>query len=108
VSTKFEEGDVTTDNESGQFGTVMQGEQCIEALGESKSDYEIVCMIAEKMGLLEKYTGGKSVEFWNRKNFEYTGISKLISYEEFKKKGYFMVPTVTEWVNTAGRDEGIL
>ena len=42
----------------------MIEEKCIEPLGESKSDYEITLMIAEKMGLLEKYTQGKSTEDW--------------------------------------------
>ena len=36
-------------------------ERCIEPLGESLSDYEVVCKIAERLGLLEEYTGGKTV-----------------------------------------------
>ena len=34
--------------------------RCIESLGESFSDYEIVCKIAERLGLLEEYTGGRT------------------------------------------------
>jgi len=30
--------------------------------GRSKSDYEVVCMISERMGLLKEYTEGRSVE----------------------------------------------
>jgi len=30
--------------------------KCIEPLGESKSDYEIVCMVAERLRLLQEYT----------------------------------------------------
>ncbi|GAI74685.1 unnamed protein product, partial [marine sediment metagenome] len=62
-----------------------------------KSDYEIVCMIAEKLGLLEEYTGGKTVEAWIRFGFEHSGVAEFISYEEFKKKGYFVIPTNPEW-----------
>jgi anaerobic selenocysteine-containing dehydrogenase len=97
VSTKFEEQDITTDSESGQFATVMRGGKCIEPIGESKSDYEIVCLIAEKFGLLEKYTGGKTVDEWVKLCFENSGIQDMITYEEFEKKGYFVVPTDPDW-----------
>jgi len=97
VNTKFEEQDITSDLESGQYSTVLHGGKCIESFGESKSDYEIVCMVAKKLGLLEKYTGGKSVDEWIRLSFENSGIQDLINYEEFKEKGYFVIPTDPEW-----------
>jgi len=97
VNSKFEEHDITTDHESGQFSTVMAGGKCIEPVGESKSDYEIVCMIAAKLGLLGKYAGGKSVEEWRKLSFEHSGMPKLISYEEFEDKGYFVLPTDPDW-----------
>ena len=99
VNTKFEERDITSDSESGQYPVVMGGGKCIEPLGESKSDYEIVCMIAEKFGLLEKYTGGKTIDEWVKTCFEYSGIQDMISYEEFEKKGYFVIPTEEDWNN---------
>jgi anaerobic selenocysteine-containing dehydrogenase len=99
VNTKFEEQDMTSDTESGQFFTVLRGQQCIEPVGESKSDYEIVCMIAEKLGLLEEYTGGKTVEELVKLNFENSGIEDMITYEEFSEKGYFVIPTEPEWDN---------
>jgi anaerobic selenocysteine-containing dehydrogenase len=97
VSTKMELQDINTDVESGQFYTVLRGEQCIGHIGESKSDYEIVCLIAEKVGLLEKYTGGKSVDEWIRICFDNSGIQDNITFEEFEEKGYFVVPTDPEW-----------
>ncbi len=96
VNTKFEEQDITADLESGQYHTLMHGDKCIEPVGESKSDYEAVCMIADKLGLLEKYTGGKNLEEWDRLRFENSGIQGMISYDELKKKGYFVIPTETE------------
>ena len=54
VNTKFEEDDIGADVGSGQFDTSSPKSKCIEPLGESKSDYEIVCMIAERLGLLEE------------------------------------------------------
>jgi len=53
-NTKFEEEDIGFDTFSGQFYTVFHEDKCIQPIGESKSDYEIVCLIAEKLGLYEK------------------------------------------------------
>jgi anaerobic selenocysteine-containing dehydrogenase len=97
VSTKFEEDDITLDLENGQLATLVRSEKCIESVGESKSDYEIVCLIAEKLGLLEKYTGGKTVEELIKIGFENSGVQDLVSYEEFDEKGYFVIPTDPEW-----------
>ena len=47
--------------------------KCIEPLGESFSDYEIVCRIAERLGLLEEYTGGKTVAELIRLGYETSG-----------------------------------
>jgi trimethylamine-N-oxide reductase (cytochrome c) len=54
-------------------------------------------MIAEKLGLLEEYTKGKSVEEWIKFGFEHSGVAEMISYEEFKEKGYYVVPTDPDW-----------
>lgn len=97
INTKFEEEDITADLESGQNFILLRGRKCIEPVGESKSDYEAVCMIAEKLGLLEKYTGGNSAEAWMRIGFENMGIKELISFEEFDKKEYFVIPNDPEW-----------
>jgi len=97
VSTKFEEADIGADVFSGQYNVVTHERQCIEPLGESRSDYEIVCMIAEKLGLLEEYTEGKSIEEWIKTGFDASGVEDMITYEELKEKGYFVIPTDPEW-----------
>ncbi len=97
VNTKFEEEDILADHMGGQFYTILRQRQCIEPLGESRSDYEIVCMIAEKLGLLKEYTGGKTVEELIRHGFEASGVKDMITYEELEKKGYWVVPTDPEW-----------
>jgi trimethylamine-N-oxide reductase (cytochrome c) len=71
--------------------------QCIEPLGESKSDYEVVCAIADRFGLLEDFTGGRSVEESIKAGFENSGVQHLTTYKEFKDKGYYIVPTDPEW-----------
>ena len=58
VNTKFEEDDIGDDTESMTYETVFLENKCIEPLGESKSDYEIVCFIAEKLGFLKGVYAG--------------------------------------------------
>jgi len=95
VNTKFEERDISVTFE--QFETIIFEEQCIESVGESKSDYEIVCMIAEKLGLLDKVTENKSTDEWIRYGFDNSGVSQFINYEEFTGKQYFVVPPNPDW-----------
>jgi anaerobic selenocysteine-containing dehydrogenase len=97
VNTKFEERDIASDNMGGQFRIILNEQKCIGSVGESRSDYEIVCMIAEKLGLLEEYTNGKSIEELVRISFENSGVQDMVTYEEFEEKGYFVVPTDPEW-----------
>jgi trimethylamine-N-oxide reductase (cytochrome c) len=97
VSTKMEEEDIHADKGSGQYRILMHEKQCVEPVGESKSDWEIVCMIADKMGLLEQYTGGKSVPAMITRGYMTSGVQNLVSFEEFEKKEYFVIPTDPEW-----------
>jgi molybdopterin guanine dinucleotide-containing S/N-oxide reductase-like protein len=96
-NTKFEEQDIAVDNFSGQFHTVMYEEQCIAPLGESMSDYDIVCKVAERLGLAKEYTGGRSVQEWIDLGFRTSGVQDQISYEDFKSRGYYVVPTAEGW-----------
>ncbi len=100
VSTKFEETDFAMDLESGQYHTVFIENQCIEPIGESKSDYEIVCLIAERLGLLEKYTGGMSIDDMVKACYDCTGLHELIPFDEFKRNEYFVIPIDPNWKDT--------
>ena len=82
---------------SGQFCAVFPEPRAIEPLGESKSHFEIVSMIAEKFGLLEEYTEGKSVKEWIKTAFEKSGASADISWEDLNEKGYYVVPPDDKW-----------
>lgn len=98
VSTKFEEEDIGICTEySGQFNTIFHEDKGVEPVGESKSDYEIVCLIAEKMGLLKEYTGGRTTDEIIQISFEITGAQQMISYDDFLKKSYFVIPTDPDW-----------
>ena len=97
VNTKLEEEDIAVDIFSGQYNLLFPEHKCIEPLGESYSDYEIVCKLAERLGLLEKYTEGKSVPDWIKYGWETSRCADLVSWEELNKKGYYVVPTADNW-----------
>ncbi len=98
VSTKIELEDIATDPDS-QFYSVAYEGKCIESVGESKSSNEIVCMIAKKFGLLEKYAGAMTEQELLKICFERSGIKGMTTYKEFKRKGYYVIPTDPEWEN---------
>jgi anaerobic selenocysteine-containing dehydrogenase len=97
VTTKFENNDIGIDNFTAEFGTLFIDGKCIEPRGESKSDYEAVCAIADKLGLLKEYTLGKSVDDWIREGYEISGCKEMVSWEEFKQKGHFVIPNDPDW-----------
>lgn len=97
VRTKFEELDIGVDGLSGQYRTINYEGQCIAPLGESKGDWEIALMVAERFGLKEKITQGKSIEEWMRVGFDHSGCAELISWEKFKENEYYVIPTDPEW-----------
>ncbi|MEM3551620.1 MAG: molybdopterin-dependent oxidoreductase [Candidatus Bathyarchaeia archaeon] len=106
VTTPFEEEDalVIIGPCNTQHYGLVYSDKCIEPLGESKSDYEICCLIAEKLGpqigmpdLLDKFTQGKSLKEWLKTFFENSGASNYISFEEWREKGYWLAPVDPEW-----------
>jgi len=60
--------------------------QCIKPLYESKSDYEICRLVAERLGVEREYTEGNTVEDWIRKLFNVSSLPEVVSFEEFKEK----------------------
>ena len=104
ASTNFEHSDLSEWNNAGGYGVhdinnnnhrvIIYQMKCIDPLWESKPDYEIYTLLAERLGIKEEYTEGNSFEDWNKKMFEYSDLPKYISYEDFKKKGYFVVPSM--------------
>jgi molybdopterin guanine dinucleotide-containing S/N-oxide reductase-like protein len=71
---------------------VVYQRKCIEPLWESRSDYEIYADLADRLGFGQEYTEGKTLEDWIRDAYEDSSLPAHISWEDFKKKGYFVVP----------------
>ena len=72
-------------------------QKCIEPLGESKTDYDIFCELSKRMGLYEAFSmGGKSDLDWVKDYYHATDMPTVMSWEEFAKKGYYVVPAPAE------------
>ena len=97
INTKLEEDDIGSDLFSGQMNLLFLEDRCIEPLGESVSDYEAVCLIAERLGLLEEYTGGKSVDDLIKIGYETSRVADSISWEDLQSKGYYVIPPLEGW-----------
>jgi len=80
---------------------VVLQKKCIEPLGESKSDYDIFAMVAERLGFHDKFTEGGLTELdWAKRMFNASDLPKYISWEKFEKKGYFVVPFPKDYKST--------
>jgi molybdopterin guanine dinucleotide-containing S/N-oxide reductase-like protein len=82
------------------FRIVVRQQKCIEPLWESKSDYEIFTLIAERLGRKEEFTDGKSEEDWIKAFFDASDLPKQVSWEEFNRKGYHIINTKDDYKST--------
>jgi anaerobic selenocysteine-containing dehydrogenase len=99
VNTKFEEDDIGSDITGCLYNSIYIEEKCIEPRGESRSDYEVVCAIAEKLGMLDKYTEGKSIPEWIKYGFDTSGVpaAGLCTWDKLQENKYYVVPTDPNW-----------
>jgi molybdopterin guanine dinucleotide-containing S/N-oxide reductase-like protein len=70
--------------------------KCIEPLGESKSDIQIFLDVAKRLGLGGVFSEGLTEFDWCKKFFEATDLPKVISWKDFLKKGYYVLPAPSE------------
>ncbi len=76
---------------------IVREQKCVEPVGESKSDYEIFSLIADKLGQKELYTENKTEDDWAEAYWGLSDLSKRCSWEEFCKKGYYIVPVPEDY-----------
>ncbi len=94
-------GYVKFNNNGCNYRVIVLEKKCIEPMYESKSDYWIFCRLAERLGCYEDFTdGGRSEEDWIRAFYDISDLPKLISWEDFKKKGYFVIPLPDDYKPT--------
>jgi molybdopterin guanine dinucleotide-containing S/N-oxide reductase-like protein len=96
-NTKLEEEDIATTAWAVPYDSIMIEGQCIEPVGESMSDYEIVGEIARKLGMYEAYTEGRTVKEWIKYGFDGMKVQHLVSWEKLNEKGYYVFPTAPDW-----------
>jgi len=74
------------------YRLLVREKKCIEPMWESKSDYQIFTLISERLGLKDQYTdGGKTEKDWIRAFWDISDMPKIMDYEEFEKKGYYII-----------------
>ena len=67
-------------------------DKAIEPLWESRSDYWIFSEMAKKLGWGDKYTEGRTELDWCKRFWEKSDLCDRITWEDFMKKGYYIVP----------------
>jgi trimethylamine-N-oxide reductase (cytochrome c) len=98
ANTTLEVEDIVTNTRQGpHFQSVTVQEQAIHPVGESKSDYEIVLAIADKLGYGEQFSEGKTTLDLQRECFETMDMGKLISWDEFYEKKYYVYAVAKDW-----------
>lgn len=97
VNTKYEEEDIAHEADWGGPNALYHEAQCIKPLGESMSDWEVVSAIAEKLGIREKYTRGRTVESCIEMTFHGAEGDKFATYDQFLEQDYIAAPFLEDW-----------
>ena len=96
VTTTLERRDIAMSPIDNYFVSM---EPAIAPVGEARDDYRILAEVAQLMGVEEKFTEGRDEEDWQRWLYEVTKQTaakeghELPSYDAFRAKGWFMLPT---------------
>ena len=99
ANTTLEVEDIVTNTRQGpHFQSVAIQEQAIHPIGESKSDYEIVLAIAEKLGYGEQFSEGKTTLDLQKEVLSNHGNGTIaLRWDEFYEKKYYVFPTAKDW-----------
>ncbi len=73
---------------------VVYQDKAIEPMWDSRSDFWIFSQVAARLGWGEEFTEGRDEEAWAKRFYQFSDLPKHISWEDFKKKGYF-IPAVS-------------
>jgi molybdopterin guanine dinucleotide-containing S/N-oxide reductase-like protein len=88
-------------NNGCNFRIVVRQKKCIDPLWESKPDYEILSLLADRLGMKEEYTdGGKTDIDWAKAYYGISDLPKIMSWEEFEKKGYVVISPGDDYQST--------
>ena len=104
--TQFERWDISEFGGTGGYAlhaqtqmnhrVILMQHKCIEPLGESKSDIQIFTELGSRLGLGTYFSEGMNELDWVKRVFDGSDVSKRMSWKEFLKKGYYVVPPLPE------------
>ena len=97
VATKFELEDIDNDTQNGQYNIVSYQKQAIQPVGESLSDFEVVGEVAKRFNLYKEFTNDRTVGEMIEDGFYGSGCDEYVSFEDWKKKGYAIIPSHPDW-----------
>jgi molybdopterin guanine dinucleotide-containing S/N-oxide reductase-like protein len=109
--TSFERWDIAESAASGGYiahsssqlnhRVVVMQHRCIEPLGESKSDYQIFLDILTRLGAGALFSEGGCDELtWCKRIFDSSDLPRLVSWKDFLKKGYHVIPPDPSTIKT--------
>ena len=86
-------GGYTTNSHTGNnYRVIVREKKCIEPLWESKSDYQILADLSERLGIYDEFTdGGKTEIDWAKAFYDCSDLPKTLDWETFDKKGYYII-----------------
>lgn len=108
--TTLERNDIGEWGNSGGYGhhaqsssnhrVIVYQQKCVEPQGDSKSDYQIFIELAGRLGFKEDFTDGNTEEDWIKKVFNASDLPRIISFEDFKRRGYILIPVPKDYKPT--------
>ncbi len=98
TNTNMEVDDIVTNTRQGtQHHSVILLHKAIEPVGESKSDYEAVLEVANKLGKGLEFSEGKSIRDLQQEVFYNMNLDTKISWDDFEENQYVILQTVEGW-----------
>ena len=81
---------------------VVYQRKLIDSLYESKTDWEMLIEVADRLGFADKFTEGNTEDMWLEKMYHTSSVP--LSWEAFKAKGYYVYQLPSDYTpNTAFR-----
>ncbi len=87
---------------NGATSSVVYMKKCIEPLGESKPEYDFYMALAQRLGVDKLFGEGRTVEDWIKLLFNNSSAAKVLSYDDFKAKGYYVFKFPDTWTRNPG------
>ncbi len=83
--------------EGDSFQSVILMNKAIEPVGEARTDYHVVCAVAEKLGMLDAVTDGFTDDELIKGTYVGMNFEQVTPWEEFKEKQYTPLPVQDNW-----------